>query len=163
AAEVPGDLDPQETAEWLESLEAVLRTQGPDRARYLLEQLLARAHRAGVELPFTANTPYVNTIPAAEQAPFPGHRDLERRLKNILLWNARAMVVKPNTPPTAAAHTPTSPSAATLYEIGFNHFWRGRTAEQPGDIIYFQGHASPGMYARAFLEGRLSEKLLDNF
>src|SRR5262245_37878813 len=122
AAEVPGDLDPQETAEWLESLEAVLRTQGPDRARYLLEQLLARAHRAGVELPFTANTPYVNTIPAAEQAPFPGHRDLERRIKSIIRWNAMAMVVKANTHTNVGGHIATFASAATLYEIGFNHF-----------------------------------------
>jgi pyruvate dehydrogenase E1 component len=157
------DADPQETAEWLESLEAVLRTQGPDRALYLLEALLAKAHREGLNLPFTANTPYVNTIPADKQAAFPGNRDLERRIKSIIRWNAMAMVVRANKTTNVGGHIATYASAATLYEVGFNHFFRGRTDRSPGDIIYFQGHASPGMYARAFLEGRLSEQQLINF
>mgnify|MGYP005850071403 CR=1 FL=1 len=157
------DVDPLETAEWLESLEAVLRTQGPDRARFLLSALQEKAYRSGVRMPFTATTPYINTIPAVEQPPFPGNRDIERRIKSIVRWNAMAMVVRANKTTNVGGHIATFASAATLYEIGFNHFFRGRTEGHSGDIIYFQGHASPGMYARAFVEGRLSERQLENF
>src|SRR5262245_13941684 len=157
------DADPQETQEWLDSLDAVLRTQGPERARYLIEQLLDRANRGGVHLPFTANTPYVNTIGLGQQPAFPGDRELERRIKSIIRWNAMAMVVRANKTTNVGGHIATYASAATLYEIGFNHFFRGRTESSPGDIIYFQGHASPGMYARAFVEGRLTEHQLVNF
>ncbi|HEV3142785.1 MAG TPA: pyruvate dehydrogenase (acetyl-transferring), homodimeric type, partial [Gemmataceae bacterium] len=158
-----GDIDPQETAEWLDSLEGVLRSQGPERARFLLEALLEKAHSEGVQLPFTANTPYLNTIHVSEQPTFPGNRELERKIKNYVRWNAMAMVVRANKNTNVGGHIATYASAATLYEIGSNHFFRGRKEEHPGDIIYFQGHASPGMYARAFLEGRLSEKQMINF
>lgn len=160
---VEGDADPQETTEWLDSLEGVLRHQGPDRAVYLLERLLDKAFRAGLRLPFTANTPYINTIPIEDQPPFPGHRDMERRIKNVIRWNAMAMVQRVNKTTNVGGHIASFASAATLYEIGFNHFFRGRTDKQTGDIVFFQGHASPGMYARAYLEGRLTEQNLINF
>jgi pyruvate dehydrogenase E1 component len=163
APSVEGDIDPEETAEWLDSLEGVLRSQGPDRARFLLEALLEKAHNEGVQLPFTANTPYLNTIHVSEQPTFPGNRELERKIKNYIRWNAMAMVVRANKNTNVGGHIATYASAATLYEIGSNHFFRGPKDNHPGDIIYFQGHASPGMYARAFLEGRLSEQQLINF
>ena len=158
-----GDLDPQETVEWLESLEAVIRTQGIERARFLIETLLDRAQQDGVRFPFQPTTPYVNTIPENEQPEFPGDRELERRIKSIVRWNAMAMVVRANKATNVGGHIATYASAATLYEVGFNHFFRGRTDKQTGDIVYFQGHASPGMYARAFVEGRLTEQQLINF
>src|ERR1700722_14214783 len=159
-----GDSDAAETREWLDSLSGVLQTQGTDRASYLLTQLKHKASRSGVPIPFTANTPYVNTIPREQQAPFPGSRDIERRIKSLVRWNAMAMVVRANkATPGLGGHISTFASAATLYEIGFNHFFPG--PEHPGgaDLVYFQGHASPGIYARAFLEGRLSAKQLENF
>ncbi len=157
------DLDPLETAEWLDSLEAVLRSEGPERARFLIETLIARADRAGVHMPMAITTPYLNTISVEDQPPYPGNRELERRIKSIIRWNAMAMVVRANKTTNVGGHISTFASAATLYEVGFNHFFRGRTEHSNGDIIYFQGHASPGMYARAFVEGRLSEQQLQNF
>ncbi len=158
------DPDTVETREWLESLNYVLNHRGPDRVRELLQQLQDYAYGAGVSLPFSANTPYMNTIPVHEQARFPGNREIERRIKSIIRWNAMAMVVRANREnPGIGGHISTYASAATLYEVGFNHFFRGRTATHPGDIIFFQGHASPGIYARAYLEGRLSEEQLRNF
>ncbi|RME70554.1 MAG: pyruvate dehydrogenase (acetyl-transferring), homodimeric type, partial [Chloroflexi bacterium] len=158
------DPDTVETREWLESLNYVLNHRGPDRVRELLQQLQDYAYGAGVSLPFSANTPYMNTIPVHEQARFPGNREIERRIKSIIRWNAMAMVVRANREnPGIGGHISTYASAATLYEVGFNHFFRGRTAPHPGDIIFFQGHASPGIYARAYLEGRLSEEQLRNF
>ncbi len=157
------DHDPQETAEWLESLEAVIRHQGPERARFLIESLIEKAHRDGVRVPGRTTTPYVNTIPADDQPPYPGNRDLERRIKSLVRWNAMAMVVRANKTTNVGGHIATFASAATLYEVGFHHFFRGKTESQFGDIVYFQGHASPGMYARAYLEGRLSEAQLNNF
>ena len=157
------DVDPLETSEWLDSLEAVLRTEGPDRARFLIETLIAHADKARVRMPTGINTPYLNTIAVEDQPPYPGDRDLERRIKSIIRWNALAMVVRANKNTNVGGHISTFASAATLYEVGFNHFFRGRTDHSDGDIIYFQGHASPGMYARAFLEGRLTEQNLKNF
>jgi pyruvate dehydrogenase E1 component len=157
------DVDPLETSEWLDSLEAVLRTQGPERARFLIESLIAQADRAGVRMPSGINTPYLNTIGLEDQPPYPGNRELERRIKSIIRWNAMAMVVRANQSTNVGGHISTFASAATLYEVGFNHFFRGRTEHSNGDIIYFQGHASPGMYARAFVEGRLNEQQLRNF
>jgi len=157
------DLDPLETAEWLESLEAVLRTEGPERARFLIETLIARADRVGLKMPTGITTPYLNTIPVEDQPPYPGNRELERKIKSIIRWNAMAMVVKANKNTNVGGHISTFASAATLYEVGFNHFFRGRTEHSTGDIIYFQGHASPGMYSRAFVEGRLSEQQMTNF
>jgi pyruvate dehydrogenase E1 component len=157
------DADPQETAEWLDALAALIAQQGPDRARYLLETLLSAANKAGAKLPAGITTPYVNTIAVDHQAPFPGNRELERKIKSAVRWNAMAMVLRANKNTNVGGHIATFASAATLYEIGFNHFFHGRSADHPGDVVFFQGHASPGMYARAFLEGRLDESKLVNF
>ena len=163
SARLPEDADPQETAEWLEAMEAVLKHGGPERAKFLLETLIAIADRSGAKMHGGVTTPYVNTIPADEQPPFPGDQAIERKIKSIIRWNAMAMVLKANKNTNVGGHIATFASAATLYEIGFNHFFHGRSAAHPGDVIFFQGHASPGMYARAFVEGRLDEKKLENF
>jgi pyruvate dehydrogenase E1 component len=165
ASPIPDDVDPAETAEWLESLDYVLERKGPERVRELLEALEAAAIRNGVELPFTATTPYVNTIPYDKQPRYPGKRELERRIKSFVRWNAMAMVVRANREVGGiGGHISTYASSATLYEVASNHFFRGRGESGfGGDQIYFQGHASPGMYARAFMEGRLTEKQLINF
>ena len=159
-----GDVDSAETKEWLDALEGVLQTSGPDRARFLLSQLKDKAVRSGVDMPFTANTSYINTIPASRQPPYPGSREIERRIKSLVRWNAMAMVVRANKhDPGIGGHISTFASTATLIEVGFNHFFRGPNAEGGGDQIYFQGHASPGIYSRAFLEGRLTAAQLENF
>jgi pyruvate dehydrogenase E1 component len=158
------ELEVVETREWLESLDWVLRNSGADRAQSLLQQLQLYAYEAGIRIPFSANTPYINTIPVQEETPFPGNREIERRIKSIIRWNAMAMVVRANRADgSIGGHISTYASAATLYEIGFNHFFRGRNDQQEGDFIYFQGHASPGIYSRAFLEGRLSVEQVENF
>ncbi len=158
------DLDAQETQEWLDSLEAVLYRDGHDRAEYLLSKLGQKANRSGVQVPWPANTPYVNTIRPEDEPEFPGNRELERKIKSLVRWNAMAMVVHANDQDkTIGGHIGTFASSATLYEIGFNHFFRGPDAPSGGDLVYFQGHASPGMYSRAFLEGRLTEQHLNNF
>jgi len=160
----PEDLEQIESQEWLESLDHVIERAGVDRAGRLLEQLHRRAAQLGVPLPFAANTPYINTIPEKEQPVFPGNREIERRIKSIVRWNAMAMVIRANRMASGiGGHISTYASAATLYEVGFDHFFRGKDAEGGGDLIYFQGHASPGIYARAFLEGRLSREQLENF
>ncbi|MGC1833262.1 MAG: pyruvate dehydrogenase (acetyl-transferring), homodimeric type [Candidatus Acidiferrales bacterium] len=157
-------LDPSEIQEWLESLDSVLQSSGPEVASYILERLRAHAKVVGIEIPFTAKTPYVNTIPHSLQAAFPGDQQLERRIKSLVRWNAIAMVVRANREEhNIGGHISTYASAATLYEVGFNHFFRARTPEFEGDTVYFQGHAAPGIYARAFLEGRLSPEKLENF
>ncbi|MGC2283270.1 MAG: pyruvate dehydrogenase (acetyl-transferring), homodimeric type [Candidatus Acidiferrales bacterium] len=157
-------LDPSEIQEWLESLDSVLQSSGPEVASYILERLRAHAKVVGIEIPFTAKTPYVNTIPHSLQAAFPGDQSLERRIKSLVRWNAIAMVVRANREEhNIGGHISTYASAATLYEVGFNHFFRARTPEFEGDTVYFQGHAAPGIYARAFLEGRLSAEKLENF
>ncbi|BBO36342.1 pyruvate dehydrogenase (acetyl-transferring), homodimeric type [Lacipirellula parvula] len=162
---IPNDVDPVETNEWLESLDYVLEHKGSERAQELLTALDEAAHRNGVELPFTATTPYVNTIPADKQAPFPGNRELERRIKSFVRWNAMAMVTRANRDKAKpGGHISTFASSATLYEVAWNHFIRGRGENgYDGDQVYYQGHAAPGMYARAFLEGRLTEQNLVNF
>lgn len=153
-----------ETREWLYSLDYVFEHGGPERVKELLHQLQIRAHKAGVDIPFTANTPYINTIPREKQPPFPGNREIERRIKSLIRWNALAMVVKANRLESGiGGHISTYASAATLYEIGFNHFFRGKEDNYEGDQVFFQGHASPGIYARAFLEGRLSVEQLEDF
>jgi pyruvate dehydrogenase E1 component len=158
------EIEELETREWLESLEFVLQSSGPERVKRLLHDLDTYAHEAGVELPFTANTPYINTIPPNEQPKFPGGREIERRIKSLVRWNAMAMVVRANKlDPGIGGHISTYASAATLYEIAFNHFFKGKDNNSQGDQIYFQGHAAPGIYARAYLEGRLSAKQLHNF
>jgi len=158
------DLNPQETSEWLEALDQVVDEAGPDRATYLLTRLLSRASEFGVSPPPRVNTPYVNTIPAHEEVPYPGDRLLERSIKSLIRWNAAAMVVRANKyDPNIGGHISTYASLATISEVGFNHFFRGSIDGMAGDFVYFQGHASPGVYARAFLEGRLTEKHLLNF
>jgi pyruvate dehydrogenase E1 component len=158
------ELEALETREWLESLDYVLQSGGPTRVGRLLRDLHDHARRRGVRLPFTANTPYINTIPASEQPPFPGSREIERRIKSLVRWNALAMVVKANKLEEGiGGHISTYASAATLYEVGFNHFFKGKGDSHDGDIIYFQGHAAPGIYARAFLEGRIDAARLENF
>ncbi|MBI2486940.1 MAG: pyruvate dehydrogenase (acetyl-transferring), homodimeric type [Deltaproteobacteria bacterium] len=158
------EIEALETQEWLDSLDYVLKHGGPERVSRLLRQLQVHAQEFGVKLPFTANTPYINTIPVEKQPPFPGSREIERRIKSIIRWNAMAMVVRANRHEEAlGGHISTYASAATLFEIGFTYFFRAKTEEQEGDIIYYQGHASPGIYARAFLEGRLSKEQLENF
>jgi pyruvate dehydrogenase E1 component len=153
-----------EIQEWLESLDSVLESSGPEVAAEILERLRAHATVNGIDLPFSANTPYANTIPVRLQPLFPGDQELERRIKSLIRWNALAMVVRANrVEHNIGGHISTYASAATLYEVGFNHFFRARTEEFEGDTVYFQGHAAPGIYARAFLEGRLSSQKLENF
>ncbi len=153
-----------ENQEWRESLDYVLKEQGPERVRQILRQLQIRAQEQGVSIPFTANTPYINTIPHTRQPVYPGNRELERRIKSIVRWNAMAMVVRANRESDGiGGHISTFASVANLWEVGFNHFWRGRTDDFIGDMVYFQGHAAPGVYSRAFVEGRLSRQDLANF
>ncbi len=154
-----------ETREWLDSLDYVLSQGGPERAGRLLQQLSLHANReAGVNLPFTATTPYLNTISPRQQPPFPGSQAMERRIKSLVRWNALAMVVRANKMQEGiGGHISTFASAATLYEVAFNHFLRAQTADGDRDVIYFQGHAAPGMYARAYLEGRIPKEKLENF
>jgi len=160
--------DSLERLDWLHSLEDAYRLHGADRVRELLAELQIYAQRYDVPLPVTSQTPYVNSIPTARQPAYPGDRDLERRVKSLMRWNAMAMVVRANKTKDdsgggVGGHISTFASSATLYEVGFNHFFRGKDHPSGGDFVYFQGHASPGMYARAFLEGRLSERHLENF
>lgn len=158
------DVDRIETEEWLESLRAVAASTGPERASYLLTQLVAWGKRHGVITAFAANTPYVNTIPAQRQPPYPGDRKIERRLKSLMRWNAMAMVVRANrSSPGIGGHISSYASAATLYEVGWHHFFRGNTPDRIGDQVFFQGHGAPGVYARAFLLRRIHEHHLVNF
>ena len=160
----PADLDPVETREWLASIESVLRTEGPQRAHYLLERLIDHTRRSGAYLPFRPNTAYVNTIAVTAQPEYPGDRALERRIEAYIRWNAMAMVVQANRKSSEyGGHISSYASSATLYEVGFNHFWRAPGPAHPGDLVYIQGHSSPGIYGRAYLEGRLSEEQLSRF
>src|SRR6516225_1954098 len=156
--------DMQEVDEWLEAFDQVVDEEGPSGAARLLDALTRRAQQAGVDVPVQLNTPYVNTIPVSEEHPYPGDRLLERRLKSLIRWNAMAMVHRQNKKdPGIGGHISTYSSLATLLEVGFNHFFYANYGDEPGDLIYFQGHASPGVYARAFLEGRLTEEQVKNF
>jgi len=158
------DPDPDETREWLDSLQAVIGSQGIERAHFLIENLVDEARRAGANLPYTANTAYINTIPTHLEARSPGDATIEHRIRSFIRWNAMAMVVRANRKSTEyGGHIASFASAATLYDVGFNHFFRAPTKEFGGDLVYFQGHAAPGIYARAFMEGRLSEEQLDYF
>jgi pyruvate dehydrogenase E1 component len=159
-----GDIDVAETTEWLDALDAVVQHDGVSRARHLLTRVVERAQHAGSGPIGSLNTPYVNTIPASLDEPIPGDNLVERRLRSIIRWNAMAMVVRANKASSElGGHIASFQSLATLYEVGFNHFWHAPSAEHGGDLIYFQGHSSPGNYARAYLEGRLTEEQLDNF
>ncbi len=158
------DIDPQETQEWLEALEAVLEHEGAERAHFLIERMIDKARRSGVNLPFSANTAYVNTIPLTQQPPYPGDQAMEARIRAYIRWNAMAMVVQANRKASElGGHIASFASAATLFDVGFNHFFRARNEQQEGDLVFFQGHSAPGIYARAFLEGRLSEEELNHF
>ncbi|MCY3934093.1 MAG: pyruvate dehydrogenase (acetyl-transferring), homodimeric type, partial [Acidobacteria bacterium] len=158
------DIDPAETAEWLEALEAVMDREGPERAHFLLEALVDQARRSGAYLPYKATTAYLNTIPVRAQEPLPGDAELEWRIRSIIRWNAMAMVVRANHDYEGlGGHIASFASAATLYDVGFNHFFHAPSEDQGGDLVMIQGHSSPGIYARAFLEGRLSEEELLRF
>jgi len=158
------DVDPVETQEWLESIDSILKVHGAERAHFLLERLIDHTRRSGAYLPYKPNTAYLNTIAVSNEKPYPGDRALERRIEAYIRWNAMAMVVNANrTNSEYGGHIATYASSATLYEVGFNHFWRAPGNGHPGDLVFVQGHSSPGIYARAYLEGRLSEEQLRHF
>ena len=158
------DIDPEETQEWIESLDSVLEREGPERAHFLLEKLIDKTRRSGAYLPFSANTAYVNTIPRSAQRPIPGDQAIEHSIRSVIRWNAAAMVVHANRKASElGGHIASFASAATLYDVGFMHFFRAPTEEHMGDLVFFQGHSAPGVYARAFLEGRISEEQLMSF
>ncbi|MCB1877588.1 MAG: pyruvate dehydrogenase (acetyl-transferring), homodimeric type, partial [Chromatiales bacterium] len=158
------DIDPEETQEWLEALESVLEREGVERAHFLLEKMVDKARRSGAYLPYSANTAYVNTIPVHKQAHLPGDNSMEARIRSIVRWNAMAMVVQANRKSSElGGHIASFASAATLFDVGFNHFFHARTEQHGGDLVFFQGHSAPGIYARAFLEGRLTEEQLSHF
>ncbi|NLF55199.1 MAG: pyruvate dehydrogenase (acetyl-transferring), homodimeric type, partial [Thauera phenolivorans] len=157
------DADAQETQEWLEALAAVVEHEGPARAHFLIEKLIESARDEGVNIPYSATTQYINTIPAEHQPRYPGDPDMEIKLHSFIRWNAMAMVVRANKHTNVGGHIASFASAAALYDVGFSHFWRASTPEQDGDLIYFQGHSVPGVYARAFMLGRLTEEQMDHF
>ena len=157
------DPDPQETQEWLDALEAVLEREGPDRAHYLLERLIEKARRSGAYLPYSANTAYINTIPPAKEERSPGNHELEHRIRSYARWNALAMVLRANKNTNVGGHIASFASAATLFDVGYNHFWHAPSEKHGGDLVYVQGHSAPGIYSRAFMLGRLTEDQLDHF
>ncbi|MDO9239309.1 pyruvate dehydrogenase (acetyl-transferring), homodimeric type [Methylicorpusculum sp.] len=157
------DIDPVETQEWIDALEAVLEHEGKDRAQYLIEKLVAKARQSGSQIPFSANTAYINTISLDQQIKFPGDITIERRIRSYIRWNAMMMVLRANKYSNVGGHIASFASAATLYDIGHNHFWRGASETNDGDLVYIQGHSAPGDYARAYLLGRLNEEQLDRF
>ena len=162
--EIRRDNDPAETAEWREALASVLAFEGPDRGSFLLGELMAEAQRTGIVVPFSATTPYLNTIRPEQQTPHPGDRMIEHRIRSLVRWNAIAIIMRANKASSElGGHIASFQSAATLYDAGFMHFWHGATEAHGGDLVYMQGHSSPGFYARAFLEGRLSEAQLIGF
>ncbi|MGH8597730.1 MAG: pyruvate dehydrogenase (acetyl-transferring), homodimeric type, partial [Gammaproteobacteria bacterium] len=161
---LPQDVDAEETREWLEALAAVAETEGIERAHFLLERLIDAARRSGVDLPYSANTAYLNTISPDRERYTPGDPALEWRIRSINRWNAMAMVVKANRKNSElGGHIASYASAATLYEVGYSHFWHAPTADHGGDLIFIQGHSAPGIYARAFLLGLVSEEQLNGF
>ena len=157
------DQDPQETREWLEALEGVLETEGPERAHFLLEQLIEKARRSGAFLPYSANTAYINTIPPSKEERSPGDHEIEHRIRSYVRWNAAAMVLRANKNTNVGGHIASFASAATLYDVGFNHFWHTASNEHGGDLVFAQGHSAPGVYARAFMLGRLSATQIDKY
>jgi pyruvate dehydrogenase E1 component len=158
------DLDPSETQEWIDALKAVLAVQGTERANYLVGKLVDEARRDGTFLPRSLNTAYANTIPPEREERSPGDRDLEHKIRSIIRWNAAAIILRANKDSSElGGHIASFQSAATLYDIGFGHFWHAPTESHGGDLLYIQGHSAPGIYARAFMEGRLSEEQLINY
>jgi pyruvate dehydrogenase E1 component len=158
-----GDGDPLETREWTEALEGVLEHEGPDRAQFLIEELIALARREGAYVPFSANTDYINTIPVERQPRMPGDGAIEERIRNVGRWNAMAMVLRANKDSNVGGHIASYASAATLYDVGFNHFWHAPSGEHGGDLVFIQGHSAPGIYGRAYMLGRLTDEEMDNF
>jgi pyruvate dehydrogenase E1 component len=158
------EVDPQETREWLEALDAVVASDGPQRAKFLLERVVGHAQLTGAAPAPAGTTPYINTIPPQDEPPYPVDEALERRVRSIVRWNAIATILNANkTSSELGGHIASYQSAAVLYETGFNHFWRAPSERHGGDLVYMQGHSSPGIYARAFLEGRITEEQLRNF
>ena len=158
------DPDPSETEDWLGALKAVVEHRGPERADFLLDELVRLARREQAWVPHSLTTAYVNTIPVAQQPPYPTDREIETRVSALIRWNAMAIVLRANKDSSElGGHIASYQSSATLYETGFSHFWHAPTADHGGDLVFFQGHSAPGIYARAFLEGRLSAAQLDNF
>jgi pyruvate dehydrogenase E1 component len=157
------DPDAQETREWLEALAGVIGVEGPQRAHYLIEKLIEAAREEGVDIPYSATTQYINTIPADQQPNYPGDPDMELKIHSYIRWNAMAMVVRANKHTNVGGHIASFASAAALYDVGFSHFWHAPTAEHGGDLIFFQGHSVPGVYARAYMLGRFTEEQLDSF
>ena len=159
----PMDADPQETKEWMEALDGVITQEGAERAHYLIEKLIGQAREDGIDLPYSANTEYINTIPADRQPKYPGNPDMEIKIHSYIRWNAMAMVVRANKDTNVGGHIASFASAAALYDVGFSQFWRSINDPSGGDLIFFQGHSVPGVYSRAFMLGRLSEEQMDNF
>ncbi|TAM44524.1 MAG: pyruvate dehydrogenase (acetyl-transferring), homodimeric type [Gammaproteobacteria bacterium] len=161
---VQTDTDAQETQEWLDALSAVIQQEGPERAHYLIEKQIELARAAGISVPYSANTAYVNTIPPDQEVRSPGNHELEDRIRSYVRWNALAMVLRANKGDSnLGGHIASFASAATLYDVGYNHFWRAPAGDHGGDLVFMQGHSSPGIYARAFMLGRLTAEQLDNF
>ena len=158
------DINSTETQEWLDSIQEIIDEHGEQRAQFIIQILVDYMERKGVRLPFNTNTPYINTIQPFEEPKYPGDKNIERRIKSIIRWNAMAMVVKANKEVNGiGGHISSYASAATLYEVGFNHFFKGDKHPDGPDMLYIQGHCSPGIYARSFVEGRFSEEHLSNF
>ena len=158
------DIDPQETADWTESINAIIEAEGVQRAHFIIEKLIATARVNGANLPYSSNTAYINTIPTHLEAPIPGDQAIESRIRTYIRWNAAAMVVRANRKSSElGGHIASFASSATLYDVGFNHFWKAPSPEHGGDLVFYQGHITPGIYARSFMEGRLSAEQLDNF
>ena len=161
---LPSDPDAQETQEWLEALEAVIEQEGPERAHYLIERLVELARRTGINLPYKATTAYINSIPPGKEAPSPGDHALEHRIRSYVRWNALAMVLRANKGDSnLGGHIASFASAATLYDVGYNHFWHSPSENHGGDMVFVQGHSGPGVYARAFMLDRLTQPQMDNF
>ncbi|HXX85783.1 MAG TPA: pyruvate dehydrogenase (acetyl-transferring), homodimeric type [Casimicrobiaceae bacterium] len=161
--DMKSDLDPQETREWLDAIDGVLEHEGPDRAHFLIEQIIDQSRRRGAHVPFSANTAYINTIPVGKQPKMPGDQTIEEKIRNYARWNAMAMVVRANKHTNVGGHIASYASAATLYDVGYNHFWHAPSADHGGDLVFVQGHSSPGIYARAFMLGRFTAEQMDNF
>ena len=158
------DSDPVETREWLEAINSVIEQEGVERAQYILQRLSSKVTETGAQLPYAINTPYRNTIPTSQETRMPGDLFMERGIRSLIRWNAMAMVMRANIKDgTLGGHISSFQSAATLYDVGFNYFFRGRSEEHKGDLVYIQGHCAPGIYARSFLEGNLHEEQLDKF
>ena len=161
---LPSDPDTQETQEWLEALEAVIEQEGPERAHYLIERLVELARRTGINLPYKATTAYINSIPPGKEAPSPGDHALEHRIRSYVRWNALAMVLRANKGDSnLGGHIASFASAATLYDVGYNHVWHSPSEHHGGDMVFVQGHSGPGVYARAFMLDRLTQPQMDNF